>query len=183
MNLPVIFAVRIYLLILVRERNFLSWVKFFMMTTVLSATMFLDLQIQDSQQHAEKFFSKINLLNTDSPILPLLPRGQDVYALPSAHGLNSNGSPPSSLPSNHHSSTSSLPAENIALGTIYFIVAFVSWGISIYDYFKCVQELETEHTYLDECEGHSHPVVTILSVFICIIVLSTVILMLVQRTT
>ncbi|WFD24340.1 hypothetical protein MEQU1_003039 [Malassezia equina] len=67
--------------------------------------------------------------------------------------------------------------------TVYFVVAILSWIISTYDYFKCVRELEAEHTYLDECEGHSHPVVTLLSIFICLIVFFTVILLLVQHTT
>jgi len=167
----------------VRERNFLSWIKFFMMTTVLSATMFLDLQIQDSQQHSKDFVSAIEHTSADSLTFPFFTSEQDVYASLSTQALYSEDSPPFSIPPNHHSSQVPLPAENIALGTIYIVVAFVSWAISTYDYFKCVRELETEHTYLDECEGHTHPIVTILSIIICIIVLSTVILMLVQRTT
>lgn len=167
-------------LIAVRERNFLSWAKFFMMATVLSATMFLDLQIQDPQYHPNSFASWLDDTSIEAPVFPHRPPRQKFFALPSP-SLKSISA--SSLPTNHHTSKVSLPAENLILGTVYFVVSILSWIVSTYDYFKCVRELEAEHTYLDECEGHSHPIVTLLSIFICLIVFFTVILLLVQRTT
>lgn len=166
----------------VRERNFLSWSKFFMLTTVLSAFFFLDLQIQDSSQHAQYLVNKIELMSTD-PSFPLFDPKQDVYGLPQTEGLHSAQPSLMTLSAHQTSSNATPPTEEIVLGAIYFVVAFLSWTISTYDYFKCIKELETEHTYLDECEGHSHPMVTLLSILICIIVLSTVIYLLVQRTT
>ena len=66
-------------------------------------------------------------------------------------------------------------------GVIYLIAAFLSYIVSTQDYFACVRQLEAEHTYLDECEGHSHPIVTILSCVIGLMITATVLLMIVQR--
>ena len=69
----------------------------------------------------------------------------------------------------------------MTLGIIYIVAAFLGFFASFYDYYNCISELENEHIYMDECEGHTHPVVTLISALIVAVVLGTAILMIVQR--
>lgn len=69
----------------------------------------------------------------------------------------------------------------MVLGSIYLIVGILSWLISVFDYFERLGELERERTLMDECEGHTHPIVTILSMVICVIVLATIVFLVVQH--
>lgn len=188
----------------VRERNYLSWSKFFALITVLSATMFLDIQIQETDNQSQKY---TGLISSD-PDTSFLTPGLVNLAISTEMSLSSwERAGPSNTPSSQHAfmlentvtvlqnhlesnKTSMMPSkstsrrthiEDLILGSLYFLVAFLSWILSTFDYFKLLRELESEHTYLDECEGHSHPLVTVLSIFICFMVLATVILLLVEH--
>lgn len=188
----------------VRERNYLSWSKFFALITVLSATMFLDIQIQETDNQSQNY---TGLISSD-PDTSFLTPGLVNLAISTEMSLSSwERAGPSNTPSSQHAfmlentvtvlqnhlesnKTSMMPSkstsrrthiEDLILGSLYFLVAFLSWILSTFDYFKLLRELESEHTYLDECEGHSHPLVTVLSIFICFMVLATVILLLVEH--
>ena len=69
----------------------------------------------------------------------------------------------------------------MVLGSIYLIVGILSWLISVFDYFERIGELERERTLMDECEGRTHPNVTMLSMVICVIVLATIVFLVVQH--
>lgn len=148
----------------------MSWVKFYTYMAILSSTMFLDLRLQDDGEGKGQTAQMMRALLAQEPLSPRGLGQQAPYLAPSSATVLAAGE-----------SKSKINRENLALGIIYLIVAFLSFAVSTEDYFTCVQQLETEHTYLDECEGHTHPIVTILSCVIGLVIMATVLLMLVQR--
>ena len=128
-----------------RERTYMSWVKFFTMLTIISAVMFLDLQIANPAEEVEALLTHTFIGIKQRKISSF--------------------------------------TQDLILGSIYFVTAFIAWIVTTYDYFKRIQELESEQIFLDECEGYVHPAMKLVSMLICIIILATVILLLVQRET
>ena len=148
----------------------MAWSKFYTYMTILSCTMFLDLRLQDEDEQQDTLVQTMRaLLPTDSSVPPPAIAHQAPYALstPAVRLVDPL--------------EDKIGREDLALGVIYLIAAFLSYIVSTQDYFACVRQLEAEHTYLDECEGHSHPIVTILSCVIGLMITATVLLMIVQR--
>lgn len=148
----------------------MAWSKFYTYMTILSCTMFLDLQLQDEDEQQETLVQTMRAL---------LPTESSVPPSPIAHQAPYAPSTPAVRLWDAHDDK--MGREEMALGVIYLIAAFLSYIVSTQDYFACVRQLEAEHTYLDECEGHSHPLVTILSCVIGLMIMATVLLMIAQR--
>lgn len=162
-----------------RERTYMSWSKFTALVTVLSMIFFLDLQISDLDNYPNNVNMTLASIQNEYVLMKPLYEQQVFWQKSVSPGYDTTqfeamaiSSKPDSVPSR---------TQDIVLGCIYLTVGILSWFISIFDYFKRIGELESEQTFMDECEGHTHPVVTVLSTVICIIVLATVILLLVQH--
>lgn len=164
-----------------RERTYMSWSKFTALATVLSVIFFLDVQISDLDNYANTVNLSLASIQDEHVQLnhvyeqqvfeqKFVSPGYDIAQFETMAMPISNK--PDSVPSR---------TQDIVLGCIYLAVGILSWLISIFDYFERTGELQSEQTFMDECEGHTHPVVTILSVVICFIVLATVIYLLVQH--
>lgn len=140
-----------------RERNFLSWMRLVMMMLVLACAMFLEIKMRTLDDVGSVFGGALAPSSATAP-------KQHVFA--------------------HAISTMErvVPrAGYLNLGTVYIVTAFLGYFASVIDYYSCITELENEHIYMDECEGHTHPAVTLISALIIAVVLSTAVLMLVQR--
>lgn len=145
----------------------MSWVKFSTYIAILACSMFLHLQLKDTQGNDAQVGSMRALLS------PPMERRSILQQEP--YSLLATGS--TSLPD----SPKTPSRQDTVLGAIYLTVAVLSFVVSTHDYYTCIRQLEVEHTYLDECEGHTHPLVTILSCAIGVVIMATVLLMLVQR--
>lgn len=142
----------------------MSWVKFFTYMSILASAMFLQLQLQDEKEQPQQIETLRAMLSHPTR------RSQAPYTLqvdPPMHAAKL--------------SEKELLHQDTALGAIYLALALLSFVVSTHDYYACIRQLEAEHTYLDECEGHTHPMVTILSCVIGLMVMATALLMLVQR--
>lgn len=147
-----------------RERNYMSWVKFFTYMSILASAMFLQLQLQDEKEQPQQIETLRAMLSHPTR------RSQAPYTLPVDPPMHAA-----------KLSEKELLHQDTALGAIYLALALLSFVVSTHDYYACIRQLEAEHTYLDECEGHTHPMVTILSCVIGLMVMATALLMLVQR--
>ena len=169
---------------LARERNLMSWVRLFLLMAVLSSAMFTELQLQDLDKVGYETLLGIAPPSAAEP-------EPEAVALPAAHHMRQAvfqlpGVKRSEAPAPVQlSATRKVEpvGEYRTLGIIYLVTAFIAWVVSVVDYFTCIRQLETEHTYLDECEGHTHPAVTLMSCLVCAVLIGTAILMLVQRET
>lgn len=145
-----------------RERNFLSWIRLVVMMLVLACAMFLEIKMRTLDDVVGVFGGML--------------------------GAPSAGASVPAAPKQHVFARSISTMERVVpragywnLGTIYIVTAFLGYFASVIDYYSCITELENEHIYMDECEGHTHPAVTLISALIIAVVLGTAVLMLVQR--
>ncbi|WFD43421.1 hypothetical protein MPSI1_002083 [Malassezia psittaci] len=159
-----------------RERTYLAWVKFYIYMTILSATMLLDLRLHDDNSPDNETIIRAlrARLDTADQAVPMLnaPTHQDVF-----QSVNSGVQWFKSDAANHTTQ------ERLGLGVIYLTIACAAWVIALLDYFDCINQLEAFQTYLDECDGHSSPMVTILSGIVALILMATVLLLIIQRET
>ncbi|WFC99329.1 hypothetical protein MYAM1_002073 [Malassezia yamatoensis] len=157
-----------------RERTYLAWVKFYIYMMVLSSTMLLDLRLHDDNyRDNETIIRALRAeLGTANQAVPMLnaPAHQDVFQSvnPSVQWVADKVTNPTTQ-------------ERLGLGVVYLTIACAAWVIALLDYFDCINQLETFQTYLDECEGHTSPMVTILSGVVALIIMATVLLMIIQR--
>lgn len=148
-----------------RERNYLSWIKQVTLLFVLACAMFLEIQVQsmhEMESNTAEVKSMLHIPQTDQTTVST----QQRFSARSEDKAKKETGPSS---------------EYLTLGIIYIVAAFLGFFASFYDYYNCISELENEHIYMDECEGHTHPVVTLISALIVAVVLGTAILMIVQR--
>lgn len=140
-----------------RERNFLSWMRLVMMMLVLACAMFLEIKMRTLDDVGSVFGGVLAPSSAPAPKQHVFARAISTMerVVPRAGHWN--------------------------LGTVYIVTAFLGYFASVIDYYSCITELENEHIYMDECEGHTHPAVTLISALIIAVVLGTAVLMLVQR--
>ncbi|WFD35467.1 hypothetical protein MCUN1_002321 [Malassezia cuniculi] len=151
-----------------RERNYLSWIKVITIMFLLACAMFLELKMRTVEDMDMAVSGILSLANAHVPNQTTTTQRQHVF------GVRSDTAP-------KFVADRGTRPEYFVLGTIYTVTAFLGYFASVYDYYNCITELENEHIYLDECEGHTHPFVTLTSALIIVVVLGTAILMLVQR--
>ncbi|PKI84040.1 hypothetical protein MVES_002231 [Malassezia vespertilionis] len=154
---------------LARERNQLSWVKFFITMALLSCIMFLRIQLKGIvEEHDAQHANTALRIPAVDTVFQAQVNDAFYTPLPEQRSAKDRATAPTDT-------------QGRVLGSIYLVVAFIAFAASTYDYFTCTAELEDDKVYLDEAEGHTSPVVTLAGVFIALVIFATTILLLVQR--
>ena len=164
-----------------RERTYMSWSKFTALVTVLSVIFFLDLRIFNIDNYAHQVSMSLACIQNGHLRMKPFHEQQVLGQRSGSPGYDMSQFETKAMLNNEEPDPIPRRIQAMVLGSIYLIVGILSWVISVFDYFERIGELERERTLMDECEGHTHPIVTILSMVICVIVLATIVFLVVQH--
>ena len=164
-----------------RERTYMSWSKFTALVTVLSVIFFLDLRIFNIDNYAHQVSATLACIQNECLQVKPSYEQQVLGQGSESPGLDISQFQTKAMRNSEEPDSTPSRTQGMVLGSIYLVVGILSWVIFVFDYFERIGELERERTLMDECEGHTHPIVTILSMVICVIVLATIVFLVVQH--
>ena len=164
-----------------RERTYMSWSKFTALVTVLSVIFFVDLRIFNIDNYAHQVSATLACIQNECLQVKPSYEQQVLGQVSESPGFDISQFQTKAMRNSEEPDSTPSRTQGMVLGSIYLIVGILSWVISIFDYFERIGELERERTLLDECEGYTHPNVTMLSMVICVIVLATIVFLVVQH--